>query len=221
MDSNMGGLRQEKIWSREFGRQYTDRNARTIEDVDRLYIDNYGISRTFLNKEFLDKNISHKSKILEVGCNIGMQLGLLKEINYQNLWGIELQDYAVQIARKNIREANIIKASALDVPFKDNFFDMVFTSGVLIHIPPERIEKALDEIYRCSSSYIWGFEYYTSEGYQMINYRGKDNLLWKTDFCKLFLERFPDLKLVQKKVLKYQDSNNLDNMYLLKKRNKI
>ena len=46
---------------------------------------------------------------------------------------------------------------------------------------------------------------------------GGDNLLWKTDFAKLFLDRFPDLRLVCKKIVKYKNNNNLDIMYLLEK----
>jgi len=138
-------------------------------------------------------------------------------MGYLDLWGIELQDYAVEVARKRTSGLNIVKGTAFDIPFKNGFFDLVFTSGVLIHISPDDIDKVLDEIYRCTSKYIWGLEYYNPEGYQMINYRGQDNLLWKTDFSKLFLDRFSDLKLVQKKILKYANNDNLDIMYLLEK----
>jgi len=94
-------------------------------------------------------------RVLEVGCNVGNQLLLLKEMGYTNLWGIELQDYAVEIARKRTSGINIVKGSAFDIPYKDAFFDLVFTSGVLIHIPPDHINKVLDEIYRCTNRYIY------------------------------------------------------------------
>ena len=214
----MVNTRQENAWSGEFGRGYTDRNMMSPDEVDRLYVHNYGISRTALNKEFLGGVVEKNNKILEVGCNIGNQLLLLKKMDYNDLWGIELQDYAVEIARKRIDGINIVKGSAFDTPFKDNYFDVVFTSGLLIHISPDDIEKVLDEMYRCTNSYIWGFEYYTPNGYQMVNYREKNNLLWKTDFSRLFLDRFSDLELVRKRVIRYKfNNNNLDIMYLLKK----
>ena len=157
------------------------------------------------------------NRILEVGCNVGNQLLLLKKMGYPNLWGIELQDYAVEIARKRTSGINIVKSSAFDIPFKDSYFDLVFTSGVLIHISPDDIDKALDEMYRCTNKYIWGFEYY-SGGYQMVNYRGSNNLLWKTDFAKLFLDRFPDLKLVREERYPYlEDKTLVDQVFLLKK----
>lgn len=208
---------QEEVWSGEFGEKYTDRNIMSPDELDQLCIDNYGISRTELNEEVLDK--LNVDIILEVGCNVGNQLLLLKMMGYTNLWGIELQEYAVEIARKRTSGINIAKGSAFDIPYKNKFFDLVFTSGVLIHISPDDIDKVLIEIYRCTNKYIWGFEYYNPEGYQMVNYREADSLLWKTDFAKLFLDKFPDLRIVYKKIIKYKNNDNLDIMYLLEKRN--
>ena len=37
-----------------------------------------------------------------------------------------------------------MRASALDIPFKDGFFELVFTIGVLIHIPPKDLLVAMD-----------------------------------------------------------------------------
>ena len=207
----------KKNWQGKFGRQYTERNMVSIDETDEFYFRNFSISRTKLNKEFLNGRIKKKSKILEIGCNIGNQLLLLQKTGYFDLWAIELQDFAVEIAKKRVKGINIIRASADDIPFKDNYFDLVYTSGLLIHISPKNIGKVLDEIYRCTNSYIWGFEYYRENEYQMVNYRGKENLLWKTNFPKLFLERFVSLKLIQKRILKYRDNDNLDIMYLLKK----
>ena len=208
---------QEKAWIGEFGKQYTDRNIKSPEDEDKLYFDDFRITRTALYKEFFENEINKNSKILEVGCNIGQQLLLLQKMNYTDLWAIDLQDYAVEIAKRRTRSINIIKASASDIPFKDNYFDLVFTAGVLIHISPKDIEKVLDENYRCSNSYIMGLEYYVPQGYQMVNYQGKNDLMWKTDFLGLYLNRFSNLKLIRKKILKYRYNDNSDIFFLLKK----
>lgn len=48
----MVNTQQEGAWSGKFGKEYTDRNMMSPDEVDRLYVDNYGISRTALNKEF-------------------------------------------------------------------------------------------------------------------------------------------------------------------------
>jgi len=111
----------------------------------------------------------------------------------------------------------MIQGSVLDIPFKDNYFDLVFTSGLLIHISPSDIKKAIRQIYRCTKKYIWGFEYY-ADNYTEIVYRGKKNMLWKANFPRLYLNFFKDLKLLKGKKLKYLNNKNVDMMFLLKKK---
>jgi pseudaminic acid biosynthesis-associated methylase len=202
-------------WKDDFGRKYTDRNTLSPAGLESLYKKNYGIGRVELNKLFLGK-ISRSARVLEVGSNVGNQLLCLKDMGFKNLHGVEPQGYAVEYSKKRARGVNIVQGDAFDLPFEDGCFDIVFTSGVLIHIHPENIEKAIREIYRCSGGYIWGFEYYAPRHTEII-YRGRKNLLWKADFKKIYLDTFPDLKPVKEKKVKYLDSGNVDEMFLLRK----
>ena len=81
-------------------------------------------------------------------------------MEYTNLSGIELQPYALEIARSRTRNISLAQGSALSIPYGDASFDVVFTSGVLIHIAPEDLPRAMDEIHRCARTFIWGMEYY-------------------------------------------------------------
>src|SRR4030042_739472 len=85
---------QERAWAGQVGQEYTDRNTMTANQLDDLYRDCFGISRTLLNWHFLE-GIPGDASILEVGCNIGMQLRHLQGMGYTNLHGIELQQYAI------------------------------------------------------------------------------------------------------------------------------
>lgn len=207
---------QMKRWSDEFGKDYTDRNYMSVSDYEELCKKRFGISRSEMNTEFLS-SLDKKLRVLEVGCNIGNQLRLLQRQGFNDLWGIEISEYALELARKETRGMNLVHGSALDLPFKDGYFDLVFTSGVLIHINPEDAKKAVDEIYRVSKKYIWGFEYF-SEQLQELDYRGNKGLLWKNNFAKLYMDRHPDLTLVNEKRMKYSDSDNVDSMFLLEKK---
>lgn len=204
---------QEKFWSTDFGDEYTARNPHTAEELDRLYRANFGITRSAMNKLFLPKRAE---KILEVGCNVGAQLAMLQKQGYRNLYGIEINVAAAASARRALPEANILVGSAFDLPFRDNYFDLVFTSGVLIHIAPKDLPRALKEIYRVSKKYIWGFEYFNPEPVT-INYRGHTNRLWKRNFAQLYLDLFPDLALVKEKHYPYTTDANADSMFMLKK----
>ncbi|SFL89227.1 pseudaminic acid biosynthesis-associated methylase [Paenibacillus sp. 1_12] len=205
---------QMDFWSSEFGSNYTDRNIYSTNDLDKDYKETYGYSRTEMNKNFL-LNLPIYN-VLEVGCNVGNILRSVQSIDLENLYGIELQPYAVEKSKELCRNINIIQGSGFDIPFKDYYFDLVYTSGVLIHIAPEDLNKIFDEMYRVSKRYIWGFEYY-SESYSEIQYRGESGKMWKADFAKLFLERYPSLKLVRETKYPYLVEGNIDQMYLLEK----
>lgn len=207
--------KQIKNWTGEFGKKYTERNLRTIEEKDKRYIELIGVKRSEINNEFIG-DLDRSSSILEVGSNVGDQLLFLKKMGFNNIKGIEVQDGAIRLARKRFPGLNIIQASALDIPFEDGAFDLVFTSVVLIHIAPSDIKTVLREIHRCSRRYIWGYEYY-NDTYTEVNYRGQNDLLWKSDFCKLYLDEFDDLLLVKENKIKYINNDNIDSMFLLEK----
>jgi len=181
-----------EVWRGEFGRAYTDRNAWSVGEMEEKYRHTYGLTRTEMNRRQLD-HLDRNLRILEVGANVGNQLLCLQQMGFTSLYGIELQDYAVELAKQRTRHINLITGVAHDLPFKDRYFDLVFTSGVLIHIAPTEIVAVLREIHRCTRRYIWGFEYF-AECYTEVNYRGHDGLLWKTDFARFYLDTFADLR---------------------------
>lgn len=209
--------RQMGEWAGDFGKEYSDRNAVSLQEMELLYKERYAITRTEMNRKFL-RGFDRGMKVLEVGSNIGNQLLCLQNDGFRNLYGIELQSYAVELSKSRTKGINIIQGSAFDIPFKDGFFDLVFTSGLLIHIAPGDISTVLDEIYRCTGQYIWCFEYY-SDVYTKIEYRGHTDLLWKANFSQLFLKHFNNVILVKEEHLRWLDNdNNIDFMFLLQKK---
>lgn len=206
--------KQQDFWQSEFGKNYSTRNTWDPTTMDKIYQETYGVTRTAMNNEFV-KDLSPQN-ILEVGCNVGDQLRFLQSQGFENLFGIEIQADAVERSKQLTQNINIIRASAFDIPFKDKYFDLVFTAGVLIHISPDDIKEVMKEMYRVSKEYIWGFEYF-SEKYEEIEYHGQKDYLWRANFSQMFLDMFPDLKLIKEKKYPYIDSGNIDIMYLLKK----
>lgn len=215
---SMYSTEQQEFWKGEFGRQYTDRNTREHEAWNDFYRNLYGKTKIQLNTEFIG-HLPLDSPILEVGCNTGQQLEALQRQGFTQLYGVELQWYAVEKAKSLLQNINIIQGSGFDLPFKDRFFQVVCTNGVLIHIAPDDLPKIMGEMYRCSARYIMGFEYYAPQT-TAINYRGNEGFLWKANYAQLFLDRFPDLRLVKTEMLPYlteTEKGNIDQMYLLEK----
>lgn len=210
--------KQIEFWRGEFGKEYTDRNSYDPTSWDKFYMDNWGVTKLQMNEECL-AGLPKDIKILEVGCNIGLQLAGLQRMGFRNLYGLELQEYAVDKARKSTTGINVIQGSGFDIPFKDEWFDLVCTNGVLIHISPDDYSKIMEQMVRCSKRYIMGFEYYAAHVTE-IKYRNHDGFLWKANFAAEFLSRFPELKLVYNKLYPYinqQEANNADCVYLLEK----
>jgi pseudaminic acid biosynthesis-associated methylase len=206
---------QMRKWMGQKGRDYTERNVNSVEGMDELYRNNYGVSRTELNQRFLE-GMERSLPILEVGCNIGNQLLCLQKMGFNNLYGIDIERQALQIAKKSTGNIQILEGSVFEIPFPDEGFHIVFTSGLLIHIHPQDIGSALDEIHRCTKKYILGLEYYADD-YTAIHYRGDRRFLWKTDFPRLYLEKFPDLKMVREERLRYLYNSNVDSFFMLAK----
>ncbi len=207
----MQKIEQTEFWKGKFGDEYTERNH---GEWDEFYKEQWGVTRTELNKEFLGE-MSKDIRILEAGCNRGNQLEMLDKAGFKNLWGIDVNNQALVHARNN-KGLNLVEGSLLDIPFKDDYFDLVFTSGVLIHIHPDDIKKAMSEIVRVSKRFVWGFEYFAEEC-TPIEYRGNSNKLWKNDFLKLYLDGSPDLKVIRKKLVPYLKDDNKDMMFLMEK----
>ncbi|HEY8669331.1 MAG TPA: pseudaminic acid biosynthesis-associated methylase [Terriglobales bacterium] len=206
---------QIKQWESDFGRDYTDRNSLEPGALDALYQKNYGLTRSQLNQRFLE-GIPVDARILEVGCNTGNQLLVLQQMGFREIHGIEVQGYALERAESRVPGGRLLCASAFNIPYPSGYFDLVFTSGVLIHVAPEDVSRAMVEIHRCAGSYIWGLEYYAPETTE-VNYRGHQSLLWKTDFAGLYLKEFKDLELVRLEYLPYLEGTNVDCMFLLRK----
>lgn len=193
---------QLKTWEGEFGKAYTDRNV--IDWRARL--------RAF--QQMLGG--LPIQRVLEVGCNRGHNLVTLAELLGGEIVGVEPNQYALELARAASTKVGVLHGHAFDLPFKDGYFDLVFTAGVLIHIPLEELAVALSEIYRVSKRYILAIEYFAEEE-TVVHYRGHDDLLWKRDFLKHYQTQFPDLDLVRSGYWGPEDGFDRSHWWLLEK----
>ena len=130
---------QENFWSGAFGNEYIDRNQ------GELIIE----SNVALFKRMF-KSTSEVKSIIELGCNIGLNLQALDRINKKfELSGYEINKTAVQKAR-DLNIASIIDGTILDPLPTDIQCDISFTKGVLIHINPENLHKVYENLYNLS-----------------------------------------------------------------------
>jgi pseudaminic acid biosynthesis-associated methylase len=159
---------QLQEWQGTFGREYTDRNI--VDPASR--VDGF--------RDLL-KGLEVNS-ILEVGCNRGHNLIALDMLGCTAV-GVEPGEYARTLARAN--GLAVAAGDTYDIPFPDRSTDLVFTSGVLIHVPRERLLEALAELVRVTDRYLLAIEYH-SDSDEEIPYQGRDGMLWRRDYARLF-----------------------------------
>ena len=87
--------------------------------------------------------------VLDIGCGTGLNLEWLKRYGkVESIKGLDFEAVALHFCRE--RGSNhLIQASATDLPFPAEFFDLVTSFDVLVQLPGEKAdEKAIAEMYR-------------------------------------------------------------------------
>lgn len=156
--------------------------------------------------------------ILEVGCNTGQNLDIIAQClpTPSNAWGCDVNQRALNISHIRHKEINTVKCSGFDLPFRDSYFDLVFTAGVLIHQPPSEVETMMQEIIRVSGRYVLAIEY-ANDIFEEIPYRGNSSALFRGPYGDIY-EKKHGLRLVEYGFLEKGEGFDDTNFWLLSKR---
>ncbi|WP_323147794.1 pseudaminic acid biosynthesis-associated methylase [Pseudomonas oryzihabitans] len=174
---------QERFWQGEFGDAYVDRNAGAAAVASSLAF----FGRALARAGTLDS-------VLELGSNRGLNLQALRALlPHAQLQGVELNGKACTLARA-LEVAEIWEGSLFDYAVTAAF-DLAFTKGVLIHLPPDLLPAAYDKLYQASKRFILVAEYYNPTPVE-VSYRGHAERLFKRDFAGELLDRHADLRLL-------------------------
>lgn len=160
------------LWASTWGSAYVARNQEAWKDRWPFWRD-------------LQQRYPVKS-VLEVGCGGGHNL---RWMTAEVVAGVDVNEHALIAAQAACRRARLITAPATRLPSADASYELVFTAGVLIHVPPADLPKVMDEIHRVSSQYILSIEYDATHE-TTVEYRGQLNALWKRPYKHLYEDRF-------------------------------
>ena len=83
-----------------------------------------------------------KVRFLDIGTGCGELVRVLRELGCQ-AYGLDISEYAVANSH-----GNVVLGSVTDIPFKDNSFDVVHSSGLWEYLTEEEIPIAVKECYR-------------------------------------------------------------------------
>jgi pseudaminic acid biosynthesis-associated methylase len=198
---------QEAFWSGEFGDGYLNRNNDEQLVVSRMV--HFG--------KFL-RSAPQLGSIMELGCNVGMNLQALKRLNPAfELAAYEINPKAAQMAR-DLGVAEVTTGTVTEPIDAARTYDLTFTSGVLIHINPDALGDVYDNLYRLSNRYILINEYYNPTPVT-VEYRGATDRLFKRDFAGELIDRY-GLRLLDYGFLYRRDNyfpRDDSNWFLLEK----
>ena len=107
------------------------------------------------------------TSILEVGCGPGRLLKVYQDVG--KIYCVDFSEKMLERAESKARKSGITNAhfgrmACQDLKYEDDFIDLVMTSNVLLHIPPEDIEKAVSELTRVSREYVLIIEFFQENG---------------------------------------------------------
>lgn len=146
----------DKIWQRHsklnlFGRRLKSSQKKNLQKI--------------LSKIKLAKN----SKILDVGCGTGSTLNFFREFGYKNAIGADASPESLIVCNKLFgykKNRDVFLMDAKKIKFKSNSFDMVFSDGMLEHLPS--LNDTVSEFSRVSKKYILLFQPNQSSIFGMI-----------------------------------------------------
>jgi len=92
------------------------------------------ISRYKLLYDFIKKYANEDKKILDIGCATGGFLQFLKKKDYKQLYGIDFSNRYIKAAIKNDDKIVIKNGTAENIPFNDNYFDLLIADQVVEHL---------------------------------------------------------------------------------------
>lgn len=169
---------QLRTWQGPFGDAYTERNKADEAAINQR-------CRAFAQ---ILGHTPDPANILEVGANVGINCHALSRVSAAEIHAVEPNETAFATLREHLG-SRAQNTSAFELPYRDSSIDLVFTSGVLIHIPPDRLRDACAEMFRVSRRYILALEYFSKEPID-IPYRGQDGILFKRDFGGYWIDNF-------------------------------
>jgi hypothetical protein len=173
----MSAASDEDLWAGWYGIQYTTKF--TVDWRERIPLLRWVLDTCAL--------AGHPVRsVLDVGTNAAWNLRALRDIDPSlQLEGLEINQHVAITGASMEFLVTCGNARHLAAHFRESAFDLVMTSGVLIHLPPEHVEEAMRAIARVARRWVLAIEY-PSDVEIAVRKHGDTPRAWARPYCELY-----------------------------------
>lgn len=143
---------REQSWAKIKG--YHEHLMADLQDENANKVSNWLARQVF--KKFKAKSF------LEIGCGAGRNLLYIhKNIRRAKTNGVDINSAAIKVAKAQLKkyDSSLLKKSVYDLDsFADKSIDIVFTCGVLMHIPHNKVREVIRQMHRIARVAVVHFE---------------------------------------------------------------
>lgn len=152
-------LHDQKETVYKYRNLYSDEYFRRVvgnEDFANLCFASDGLAPTpYTEKPMQIANVDNEDRVLDIGCGRGEIIAQCTSKGAFSV-GVDFSEDAVHIADSIIKKTNkrfnrnsqVLISDGVALPFKENYFSVVFLLDIVEHIYPEELKKFLNEVYR-------------------------------------------------------------------------
>lgn len=151
----------------------------TLRGGDDYFREQEGQPGRTARAEWLARRLAsyRPASILEIGCGYGKQLRELRRYLDVPMVGLDFSPTQLGRARSyldGLDGIDLVLASGTALPFPDRSFDLVLTSAVILHNPPESAQRIRREVIRVARR----FAAHNEDTDVSYNRYGYDTALW-------------------------------------------
>lgn len=133
------------------------------------------------------------NSVLEAGCFSGRNIKyIMEKYPKAKVSGIDINDKAIEFAKKKLPEASLYHMNLHNVNILQEKFDIIFTCGVLIHIPPSDLRNVIEKFVLVGTKTFIHLEQIghgeVSKGPKELkpNYKISDQIQWDQDIGGIY-----------------------------------
>lgn len=152
----------------ELVKKYYDELAPTYDS--NRFENSYGKFIDEQERIFLKNILSQKTKakILDLGCGTGR---FLEFANH----GVDLSPRMIEVAQSKFPTTEIREGSVSNIPFEDDYFDLIYSLHVIMHLDPKITADFLAESHKkTNQNGVLIFDFPSKKRRALVNYKPKN-----------------------------------------------